>query len=306
VVVPELVAEACGRLGISPARDAFASPANHLFPAYWTREDDAFAQPWDYATASPLWANPPFIRLEEVVAKARGTRGISHADRCPGMARPPIPMVDHAVRHVPQAVAAPPGPANLPTGGTDLMPAPRWRTWAFLMDSREGSQSRTPPPAQATLPPPMAPPGPAPPRGGNPGAQLTTAHRHTDTLPLGSRPGKVERKRDASSPQAHPGAPLPHGRPPGPTLPRWGLPPRRAYPSSSRGKRRNKVRMPQHRRDLPLHRRVPPHGTPRWHRRRPIWDRHTGTCREIHGMPRGPPQGPRWIPPQNRCTTTCG
>jgi len=69
-VVPELVAEACGRLGISPVRDAFATPASHRFPAYWTREDDVFAQPWDYATAGPLWANPPFSRLEEVVAKA--------------------------------------------------------------------------------------------------------------------------------------------------------------------------------------------------------------------------------------------
>jgi len=42
-VVPELVAEACGRLGISPIRDAFATPANPRFPVYWTREDDAFA-----------------------------------------------------------------------------------------------------------------------------------------------------------------------------------------------------------------------------------------------------------------------
>jgi len=44
-VVPDLVAEACGRLGISPVRDAFDTPANHRFPAYRTREDDAFAQP---------------------------------------------------------------------------------------------------------------------------------------------------------------------------------------------------------------------------------------------------------------------
>jgi len=44
--------------------------ANHRFPAHWTREEDAFAQPWDYATAGPLWGNPPFSRPEEVVAKA--------------------------------------------------------------------------------------------------------------------------------------------------------------------------------------------------------------------------------------------
>jgi len=36
-VVPDLVAEAYGRLGISPVRDAFAKPANHRLPSYWTR-----------------------------------------------------------------------------------------------------------------------------------------------------------------------------------------------------------------------------------------------------------------------------
>jgi len=75
------------------------------------------------------------------------------------------------------------------------MPAPRRRTWAVLLDSREGSQAQMPP---ATAPPnllPLAPPLPEAPRGTDPGAQLMMAHRHTDTLPLGSRP-KVERKRD--------------------------------------------------------------------------------------------------------------
>jgi len=133
----------------------------------------------------------------------------------------------------------------------------------------------------------------SPPPPPDPGAQLMAAHRHTHTLPLRSRPGKVERSGtcNASTPQAHSEAPPPHDRPPGPALPRWGPPPRLAGPSSSRGRRRNQVRMPQHRRNLPLHRRVPPHGTPRWRRRRPIRDRHTGTCMEIQGMPRGPPPG---------------
>jgi len=45
-MVPDLVAEACGYLGISPVRDAFATPAYHRFSAYWTREDEAFAQSW--------------------------------------------------------------------------------------------------------------------------------------------------------------------------------------------------------------------------------------------------------------------
>jgi len=53
-----------------------------------------------------------------------GRRKISHAHHFPGMAQPPIPVVDHAVRPVPQAVAAPTGPAPLPTGwhGPDASP----------------------------------------------------------------------------------------------------------------------------------------------------------------------------------------
>jgi len=46
------------------------TPTNHRFLAYWTREDDAFAQSWDYETAGPLWANPLFSLLEDLVAKA--------------------------------------------------------------------------------------------------------------------------------------------------------------------------------------------------------------------------------------------
>jgi len=69
-VVPELVAEACDRLGIAPVRDAFATPTNRRFSAFWTKEEDAFAQAWDYSSAGALWANPPFSRLDEVVTKA--------------------------------------------------------------------------------------------------------------------------------------------------------------------------------------------------------------------------------------------
>jgi len=68
--VPDLVVEACGHLGIAPVRDAFAQPANNRFPAYWIKEEVAFAQPWDDATSGSLWATPPFSRLDEVVTKA--------------------------------------------------------------------------------------------------------------------------------------------------------------------------------------------------------------------------------------------
>jgi len=145
-VVPDLVAEACGRLGLSPIRDAFATPANHRFPSYWTREDDAFAQPWDFATAGPLWANPPFSRLEEVVAKAarEGCLMLVIAPEWPG---PQYPWLAALCALCPKRWELPQDrPVYLP-GGTDPMPASRWRTWAFLLDSREGLQAQMPTPA---------------------------------------------------------------------------------------------------------------------------------------------------------------
>jgi len=149
-VVPDLVVEACGRLGISAVRDAFASPANHRFPAYWTREDDAFAQLWDYATAGPLWADPPFSRLEEVVTKA--------ARECclmlviaPDWPGPQYPWWAALCALCPRRWQLPQYRSVYLQGGTDLMPAPRWQTWA-LLESREGAQANMPPPPPPILP----------------------------------------------------------------------------------------------------------------------------------------------------------
>jgi len=69
-VLPDLVQEACSRLGIPPVRDAFATPINRRFPTFWTKAEDAFAQAWEYPNAGALWANPPLSRLDEVVTKA--------------------------------------------------------------------------------------------------------------------------------------------------------------------------------------------------------------------------------------------
>jgi len=60
----------------------------------------------------------------------------------------------------------------------------------------KGAQARLAPPPPPILPHTSAPPGSEEPRAADSGAQLMAAHRHTDTLPLGSRPGKVERRRD--------------------------------------------------------------------------------------------------------------
>jgi len=43
-VLPDLVQEACSRLGIAPVKDAFATPINRRFTAFWSKSEDAFAQ----------------------------------------------------------------------------------------------------------------------------------------------------------------------------------------------------------------------------------------------------------------------
>jgi len=39
-VLPDLVQEACYRLGIAPVRDAFATPTNCRFAAFWSKPED--------------------------------------------------------------------------------------------------------------------------------------------------------------------------------------------------------------------------------------------------------------------------
>jgi len=158
-VVPELVSEACGRLGISPVRDAFATPANHRFPAYWTREDDAFAQSWDGATAGPLWANSPFSRLEEVVAKAarEGCLMLIIAPEWPG---PQYPWWTALCALCPRRWQLPLDRPLYLRGGTDLMPAHRRRTWCWTL-GRVLRRRRPRPPPHSAAGPPIT--------GGNPG-----------------------------------------------------------------------------------------------------------------------------------------
>jgi len=42
-LLSELVLEAFSRLDIAPTQDAFATPNNRRFPAFWSKADDAFA-----------------------------------------------------------------------------------------------------------------------------------------------------------------------------------------------------------------------------------------------------------------------
>jgi len=124
-----------------------------------------------------------------------GTRGISHADHFPGIVRPPVPVVDHAVRPVPQAVAAPPRPATLPAGrhGSD---ASSQVANVGHPDGLPGGVAVTHAPTTRANPHPTGGPpssGAAPGRG--PGrATYDGAPPHGHTAPR-DRPRKVERKR---------------------------------------------------------------------------------------------------------------
>jgi len=162
-VVPELVAEAGGMwppVHFRVVRDAFATPANQRFPAYWTKEDDAFAQPWDYATAGPLWANPPFSRLEVVLAKAARERSLMLiiALEWPGTQ---YPWWTTLCAVCPRRWQLPQDRPLYLRVGTDLMPAPRWhqvRGNLGLPAGRLAGVAGTRAPAPPANPPPTGGP----------------------------------------------------------------------------------------------------------------------------------------------------
>jgi len=131
----DLLREACSRLGIAPVRDAFATATDCRYPAFWSKAEDAFAKAWDYPSAGPFWENPPFSRLDEVVTKA--SREVSLilivAPEWGGLG---YPWWAALCALCPMRWCFTEGRPVYLRGGTELMPAPRWRTWAFLLDSR--------------------------------------------------------------------------------------------------------------------------------------------------------------------------
>jgi len=132
-VLHDLVQEACSRLGIAPVRDAFAPPTNSRFPAPWSKAEDAFARAWAYPHAGALWANPPFSRLNEVVTKA-SREGCLMPVVATEWSGPGYPWWTALCALCPKRWCFPEGRPVYLRGGTDLMPAPRWRTWAFHLD----------------------------------------------------------------------------------------------------------------------------------------------------------------------------
>jgi len=126
-VLPDLVLEACVKLGIAPVCDAFATPTNRRFPAFWTKADDAFAQAWDYPHAGALWANRAFSRLEEMAVKS-SREGCLMLVVAPEWTGPGYPWWSALCALCPKKWCFPDGRAVYLRECTVLMPAPRWRT----------------------------------------------------------------------------------------------------------------------------------------------------------------------------------
>jgi len=130
-----MVQAACGRLGIAPVRDAFATPTNRRFPAFGTKAEDALAQAWDYPSVCALWEKSLLSRLDEVVTKA-SREGCLMLVVIPEWSGPGYPWRTALCALCPKMSCLPEGRPVYMLWGTELVAAPGWRTWAFLLNSR--------------------------------------------------------------------------------------------------------------------------------------------------------------------------
>jgi len=107
-VLPDLLQGACPRLGIAPVRDGFATPTNRRFPALWADEvvTKAAREGCLMLVVATEWSGPGYLWWTALC-------GLCPTRCCFPGGRP----------------------VNL-RGGTDLVPAPSWRTWAFLLIPR--------------------------------------------------------------------------------------------------------------------------------------------------------------------------
>jgi len=144
-VLPDLVQEAFPRLGIAPVRDAFATPTNRRFPAFWTKAEDAFDQAWDYPSAGALWANPP-LQPPRRGGDEGVAGGLPDAGRRPGVVRARVCALCHKRWCFPCAgpvLRVPParghGPGSCPAMKDMDLPLrlPPGRAWAARRPRRE-------------------------------------------------------------------------------------------------------------------------------------------------------------------------
>jgi len=123
-------------------------------------------------------------------------RVLPHADHCHGVARPPIPVVGRVMRLVPQRWQLPQDrPQYILGGGGWHGPDSSTQVEDVGLPARlTGGVAGANAPSS---PSPAQPSNAGPPNAGGTPGPWRQAHGHpTDTLPLGSRPGKVERRRD--------------------------------------------------------------------------------------------------------------
>ena len=121
----------------APTIDAFASTWNRVCANFWSEAHDALRQNWNLFL--PIWANPPFSLLPNVLAKLQ-TEAAHLVLIVPEWRCQFEPFERLALRKF----QLPKGPIFLKRGH-DLMPPPNWRVWAFYI--------RLPSPRQRTSSP---------------------------------------------------------------------------------------------------------------------------------------------------------
>ena len=115
-----------------PDVDAFATIENRRFPRYWDRQMDAFAQDWSRPRC--LWINLPFECLDLIVNKIQMD-----------MAKAVLIVPEWKEKSwwkrlqqiVVQSLQLPGGTGIFLQRGKRAMRAPKWKTWAFLVDGRK-------------------------------------------------------------------------------------------------------------------------------------------------------------------------
>jgi hypothetical protein len=145
MLLPEVFRAACRKLWYSPRVDMFASKLNQQLPRFWTRfpeeeaeAHDAFTQRW--TPGSFLYGNPPWNLIPEILSRIRSEKGRlmlvfpvwRGASWWPGL----ISMAT--------SFYLLPARALYRNERGEIMPAPRWRSAAAVLDCSSRPSTRTP------------------------------------------------------------------------------------------------------------------------------------------------------------------
>ena len=113
-----------------PTIDCFASGQNRRFERHWSIDDSAWTKTWDRSLGL-LWMNPPFNSIDAVVRKVKTDKSLAILI-VPGW------ETERWWRDlqniITQRLLLPSKHGLFLQEGTTPMPAPRWNTWAMLVD----------------------------------------------------------------------------------------------------------------------------------------------------------------------------